>query len=1084
MLKGIIILVVTALTSLAHANGPAAYAGLDPSAYRQLILPESHTTLKAGDPFHLDLGSKAGSGMRFRIDSDTQHANGDRTIVGTSPDSGASIVATVGDHRLFGTVHDQGRHIVLTTDANGIWAVTLPETGMTYNHCGMPHEPDSQAQSPAAAAQATSASRALDHIIDLMVIYTPALQARYPGSLVQTRINHLVEIANITLANSVTGTAIRLVASEQVNYSDSNGNVQARDDMAIALSGGPAAPGLGTLNLRRNNTGADLVIMIRPHDIEIRGNCGVAFFPTGDPSLGVNLVSDGMSSWSLCSDDVLIHEIGHNLGAGHQLGAGGAFVDPRGSAFINPGQYTTVMGSFGTGRPDRFRGLPMFSNPDVDCGGQPCGSSDPDNLADNSAVIRDFAPLIAAYRNSISTVPDPVDRERSTADTDGDGVIDWDDHFPFDASEQDDADLDGVGDVADVFPNDPFESVDTDEDGQGNNQDTDDDGDQVPDVSDLFALDASESSDLDGDGVGDNRDLFDDQQRDFADNDQDGQGNRVDPDDDNDGVDELSTVSEDLLVISAGNNRILRFDAISGASRGIEVLPNDGLITFQSDLDYRDYDQTLLYASDSAIKRHDLVSRAPLGVLVQAFDDLNPSRSLLSGFPTGLAVPRAEQLPGRASQFHMGTMTRRFILTGEGVETIQRVSPDYFGDSGEEYRDIIMVAEDVIALGGISRSIYRTPSQLSPDGFTFLDRLSGPDTSWMQDPRRMALTDDGRLLITDAGRNSVVAIDAQTAEFIADLADIGAAGYSQPSGIVVNGNGDVLVAVAGENAVIRFDGITGDFLGEFISAGQNGLSEPRAMTLVPQWIDRYADDPSRVIRPNGGLWFSPLTNGRGFDIEVFGNVLTAIWYAYDEQGNPLWYYSQGTLDGFEYSGTLNVTRQLSDTAIELNPVGELSLTFHSERSAEMSYTVGDSAGNESLQWLEFSTEPATADYTGLWGRPDGPGWGITLATQGQSTVALAFIYDANGDPRWAISDPVADASPLAFEMFTLFSETLCPQCSGQSTFTRTPVGPMQIEVPDDGRWSSEVIWPAPLPGGWSLDQTELIRFSEAPERPR
>ena len=102
-------------------------------------------------------------------------------------------------------------------------------------------------------------------------------------------------------------------------------------------------------------------------------------------------------------------------------------------------------------------------------------------------------------------------------DDDGDGVLDFQDAFPLDATESIDSDSDGIGDNADTdddndsvldgddaFPLDASESVDTDGDGIGNNIDTDDDGDGVPDLQDAFPLKNTETKDSDGDGIGDN----------------------------------------------------------------------------------------------------------------------------------------------------------------------------------------------------------------------------------------------------------------------------------------------------------------------------------------------------------------------------------------------------------------------------------------------------------------------------------------------------------------------------------------------------------------------------------------------------
>ena len=58
-----------------------------------------------------------------------------------------------------------------------------------------------------------------------------------------------------------------------------------------------------------------------------------------------------------------------------------------------------------------------------------------------------------------------------------------------------DSDNDGIPNFSDAFPNDATESVDTDLDGIGNNADTDDDGDGVIDSDDMYPLDATQFKD-------------------------------------------------------------------------------------------------------------------------------------------------------------------------------------------------------------------------------------------------------------------------------------------------------------------------------------------------------------------------------------------------------------------------------------------------------------------------------------------------------------------------------------------------------------------------------------------------------------
>ena len=104
----------------------------------------------------------------------------------------------------------------------------------------------------------------------------------------------------------------------------------------------------------------------------------------------------------------------------------------------------------------------------------------------------------------------------SDTDTDGDGVNNAEDAFPYDPNEISDLDGDGVGDNADpdddgdgiedsddAFPENPAEWMDTDSDGTGDNADSDDDNDGVEDYQDMFPKDDRGSADSDGDGLPD-----------------------------------------------------------------------------------------------------------------------------------------------------------------------------------------------------------------------------------------------------------------------------------------------------------------------------------------------------------------------------------------------------------------------------------------------------------------------------------------------------------------------------------------------------------------------------------------------------
>ncbi|WP_108944586.1 beta strand repeat-containing protein [Shewanella halifaxensis] len=123
----------------------------------------------------------------------------------------------------------------------------------------------------------------------------------------------------------------------------------------------------------------------------------------------------------------------------------------------------------------------------------------------NSGIYSNWDPAYWSFGTS-SQYPTPVINGVIYIDTDEDGIVDSNDAFPNDPSEDTDSDRDSIGDNADAFPNDPTEWLDTDGDGIGNNSDPDIDGDGVANESDLFPLDASGSVaaddvDIDDDGL-------------------------------------------------------------------------------------------------------------------------------------------------------------------------------------------------------------------------------------------------------------------------------------------------------------------------------------------------------------------------------------------------------------------------------------------------------------------------------------------------------------------------------------------------------------------------------------------------------
>lgn len=1069
-MKTIPLTLMLACIALGAKAQPNAYPGLPESHYHRWDL----NALKS-DGKTLQLPIKQAI---FAVPNEQQQqlkSGGAQSISFESHNEFGHLNVTLGHNSAFGEWHHQGKTYRITTEASGTWLVELPLDHLQVDACGTDHASSSKITQNVSNKQAT-------HTIDVLVIYDQALADRYPGEALNTRIDHYFHVANQTMANSGLDIDVRLVGTEQVPYNHNNANIVMLDNIQTTLAGTGVIQGLQDVPQMRLNSGADLVIAIRPHDIETRGNCGVAYYPAADQgfdsSFGVNMVSDGMSSWSLCSDQVFIHEIGHNLGAAHQYGQGGGSYQAQGSAFVKLYQFNTVMGSFGTARNNRSKRLPMFSNPSLTCGGEPCGLATGNEPSNNVAVINSAIGIVANYLAMNSNAPFPSGYVRSDRDADGDGVIDWDDHFPFDASEQVDSDGDGSGNNKDAFPNDPNENNDNDSDGIGDNADEDDDNDQVTDLNDAFPFDANEFRDADFDGVGDNSDAFPNDPTEQLDFDQDGLGDHQDDDDDNDQVIDVdtgvaNTLNMDLLVLNAGDNRVLRFDAHTGRSLGIEVLPDDGVLTFQSDLSYDWTNQRLYYTSSSGVKFKDMMKRNGSATLIPAYPEppFSPTQTALNtGFPTSLMVSNNQVLVSRIDR---GTLSIYDKTNPQQVFQAQELgiaSPEL----EESFIDIEWLNDNHYLLG-LQGRLYKGTTQ---SGFAQINQVGDPA---LREALDMTLTPAGHILVSDAQRQQILQYDEQ-GKYQSIFADFRLLNLGRPSGMTVVNGLHVLVASQDGQAIHQFNIADGAYQGPLVE-GQ-GLNQPHKIIAIPSLIDRHHHDANKVIRPNAGQWFAQSSAGRGFDIQVSGNRLNVIWYTYDDDGLPTWYISAGDLVGFEYQSHFDRTQQIDMDNVSLEQVGDLNITFINEREAEVNWRIGQDSGSETIGWHPFSHEPTSTDRTGLWGRPDGPGWGVSLATIGEVSVAIAFIYDQAGNPRWVISEPTTGSETLTFNQLFVTSDTLCPGCTGQSSFNTAQAGTMTMSFTGEGDWDTNISWPAPVNGSWQTSDVKLFRFSSEPTRPR
>ena len=230
---------------------------------------------KSSNSLNLIIGTKP---FEFNYQTKSKQANGDVFIESKNKDS--YLQATIGKNSLFGQLHIADKHYQITTTKDGIHALDISSNNLQINDCGLEH-PKSQLNLNKSKFNTKGNKQGSEDVIDVFFLYSHSMRDRYPDDLIETRLNQYINVANQSFANSNIDLAVRKVGQELKNYGLSEHNTVLLGDMRTSLTGSPI-PGIGNLNLLREQFGVDMFVYIRPHDILTRGNCGVAYFPEYD----------------------------------------------------------------------------------------------------------------------------------------------------------------------------------------------------------------------------------------------------------------------------------------------------------------------------------------------------------------------------------------------------------------------------------------------------------------------------------------------------------------------------------------------------------------------------------------------------------------------------------------------------------------------------------------------------------------------------------------------------------------------------------------------------------------------------------
>ncbi len=242
-----------------------------------------------------------------------------------------------------------------------------------------------------------------------------------------------------------------------------------------------------------------------------------------------------------------------------------------------------------------------------------------------------------------------------------------------------------------------------------------------------------------------------------------------------------------------------------------------------------------------------------------------------------------------------------------------------------------------------------------------------------------------------------------------------------------------------------------------------------------------------AIRAGG--YFNPSRPGHGLFVHPAGGEWAGLWYTYEADGQPLWYYLQGNAPGAngQWNGVIYRARW-DGAAAQLRPVGNAVLTPGAENGFSFSWNLDGVAGSEAFRPFGRGCptlgggEGVNASQHYFDPARSGSGYSVQLMTTPAAyEFYAAFVYDSAGQPRFLVAErggAGARDEAVALEQLRGF----CPSCT-HAAVTRRSAGTLRRTYSASGVLERIVLQAGfgnGLSGDWNV--TDVVQMLDGNRR--